>query len=331
MNIMILSAGTRNKIVQFYKEALRERDKITGEKSLIIATDCSPYAPALYDADVAEIVPPMTAEGYFGTVLDLVKKHEVRGLFSLIDPELSLVAKHADELRALSCEPLISPYEVVETAFHKARMCELFSRKGLKTPRYVLSVEEFLEKERTGEMSYPVFIKPENGSASIDIHMANTEEELRVIAGGQKVPMIQEMMTGQEYGADAYVDLISGKCVSIFLKKKIKMRAGETDKAVSVHDEEAFAQIARFVEETGFRGQLDLDLFYQNGEWVFSEVNPRYGGGYPHAQACGVNMPALYLNNLAGKENDVNIGAYDDDVYMMKYNEIMIRGKENLA
>ena len=146
MNIMILSAGTRNKIVQFYKEALRERDKITGEKSLIIATDCSPYAPALYDADVAEIVPPMTAEGYFGTVRDLVKKHEVRGLFSLIDPELSLVAKHADELRALSCEPLISPYEVVETAFHKARMCELFSRKGLKTPGYVLSVEEFLEK-----------------------------------------------------------------------------------------------------------------------------------------------------------------------------------------
>ena len=180
-------------------------------------------------------------------------------------------------------------------------------------------------------MSYPVFVKPENGSASIDIHVANTEEELRVIAGQIAAPMIQEMMRGQEYGADVYVDLISGKCISIFLKKKIKMRAGETDKAVSVHDEDAFRQIARFVEEAGFKGQLDMDLFYEDGEWVFSEVNPRYGGGYPHAQACGVNMPALYLNNLAGKENEARIGAYDDDIYMMKYNEIMIRAKEDLA
>ena len=44
INILILSAGTRDKVVQYFKEALAGKGKV-------IATDCSPYAPAIYEAD----------------------------------------------------------------------------------------------------------------------------------------------------------------------------------------------------------------------------------------------------------------------------------------
>ena len=132
-------------------------------------------------------------------------------------------------------------------------------------------------------------------------------------------------MNGQEIGADCYIDMISGELVSVFTKKKLVMRAGETDKAVSFKAEKLFNLIEKFVKESGFLGQIDIDIFEIDGEYYISEVNPRFGGGYPHAYECGCDHMQLILNNLQGKINPKNIGAYDEGIYMMKYNEIMIR------
>ena len=103
------------------------------------------------------------------------------------------------------------------------------------------------------------------------------------------------------------------------------MRAGETDKAVSFRDAQLFALIERFAAESGWAGQIDIDIFEVRGTYYISEVNPRFGGGYPHAYACGCDHMALIFNNLAGQANEKKIGAYEDGVYMMKYNEILVR------
>jgi len=79
------------------------------------------------------------------------------------------------------------------------------------------------------------------------------------------------------------------------------------------------------VKEAGYRGQIDIDIFEIGGDYYISEVNPRFGGGYPHAYECGCNHMDLIVNNLSGKTNLVNIGNYSEDIYMMKYNEVLIR------
>ena len=76
---------------------------------------------------------------------------------------------------------------------------------------------------------------------------------------------------------------------------------------------------------------IDIDIFEINGTFYISEVNPRFGGGYPHAYACGVNIPKQVMANLSGRENPVRIGEYPENICMMKYNEVAIRdfnGKE---
>ena len=176
-----------------------------------------------------------------------------------------------------------------------------------------------------GEMHYPVFIKPARGSASININKVSCREEAELLCRLNDDMMIQEFMDGTEYGADVYIDMISGKVTSIFVKEKIKMRAGETDKSVSVKDGRLFDLIKDFVETIGFCGIIDIDIFKVNGKYYISEVNPRFGGGYPHAYACGVNVPAQIIRNLEGKANEEAIGAYEENICMMKYNEIMIR------
>ena len=103
------------------------------------------------------------------------------------------------------------------------------------------------------------------------------------------------------------------------------MRAGETDKAVSFIDPKLNELIRSFVKEMGYRGQIDIDLFEVDGEYYISEVNPRFGGGYPHAYECGVNHMKLIINNLEGKINEKQETDYKENIYMMKYNEIFIK------
>ena len=86
MNILILSCGTRNKVVQYFKDAV-------GSSGKVFATDCSPYAPALYDADSFYIVPRMTEPGYIDEIITICKNERIDGVLSLIDPEVSLLAQ----------------------------------------------------------------------------------------------------------------------------------------------------------------------------------------------------------------------------------------------
>lgn len=318
MNILILSAGTRNKVVQYFK-------KTVGDTGRVIATDCSNLAPAIYDADAFYLVPRITAPGYLEMVLDICKKENIDAVFSLIDPELSLLAKERNRFLELGVTPIVSDYDLVETCFNKYKMYQLLKQMEIPTGKCYLDKKVFFDAKNSGEICYPVFVKPVTGSASININKVNSDREIELLFDSYDGLMIQEFMDGQEYGADVYIDMISGKCTSIFLKKKIRMRAGETDKSVSVKNDAVFDLIRDFTEKLGFRGMIDIDIFEIDGTFYISEVNPRFGGGYPHAFESGVNFPQFIMHNLDGKENEVSIGSYQEGTCMMKYNELVIR------
>ena len=78
INLLILSAGTRNKVVQYFKKELAGKGKV-------YATDCSSLAPALYEADEAILVPRITEPGYLEKILSICREKKITGVFSLID------------------------------------------------------------------------------------------------------------------------------------------------------------------------------------------------------------------------------------------------------
>lgn len=331
INVLILSAGTRNKVVQAFRQVLAGRGHV-------IATDASSLAPAIYDADRAYLVPRITDPHYLDRILEICRKEQITGVFSLIDPELSLLAQNRERFTAMGVTPIVSDYRLCELSLHKYAMFVHLRQQQIPTAQCWMTLDDFLQQ---GEPAFPVFVKPEDGSASLHITQVDSMEMLLALKDAEPGLMIQELMKGQEYGADVYVDLVSGKTVSVFLKKKIRMRAGETDKSISVKDPEILHRIAAFAEQMGYRGMIDLDLFHEEekaedgvihhpeGTWYLSEVNPRFGGGYPHAFAAGVNFPAYVVNNLSGKANEPDIGGYETGICMMKYNETaIVRGQD---
>lgn len=318
MNFLILSAGTRNKVVQYFCRAF-------AGQGIVAATDCSAVAPAIYDADKYYVVPKMSAPGYLDVILAICEKEKIDGILSLIDPELSFLAANKESFDKIGVTVFGSSYELCETSLNKWEMYQWLMSHGYNCAKSYIDARRFYTEVERGQLTYPVFVKPICGSASIAISKAADREATEFLFNCNDGLMIQEFLDGQEIGVDAYIDMLSGEVVSIFTKKKLKMRAGETDKAVSFKDPELFRLVERFVTEAGYRGPVDIDIFEIGGEYYISEVNPRFGGGYPHAYECGCDHMKLILNNLRGIVNEKQIGAYAEGIYMMKYNEVLVR------
>ena len=318
MNIMILSAGTRNSIVRYFRRAL-------GGSGRVIATDMSPLAPALYEADGYYIVPPVCEPGYMDRICDICRKEAVNAVLSLIDPELSLLALSRERLRALGVSVIGSSYELCEMALDKMKLFRWMKEHDVPCAESYDDMARFRRDLAAGKIAFPVFIKPIRGSASVSISKVTDTDMLEFLWRRHAGLMIQEYMNGQEIGADVYVDMISGEVVSIFTKKKLKMRAGETVSSVSFKDEKLFSLLKDLAEKAGYSGPLDIDLFEVNGGYYISDVNPRFGGGYPHAYECGVDHMKMIVENLSGRVNPVTVGQYEENIYMMKAYDVSVR------
>jgi len=80
----------------------------------------------------------------------------------------------------------------------------------------------------------------------------------------------------------------------------------------------------------GLYGPIDIDVFVdENGEVYINEINPRFGGGHPHAYGCGVNFMEMILNNINNRENEPKFFNYKENILMLKYNGLLFRDLNN--
>lgn len=317
-NILITSVGRRTQLLKYFKKELQ------GVGNLV-AVDCSNLAPALYIADKHYVVPRIDDPNYINTIKEICLKENISGIFSLIDPELSILAKHTQDFKAIGVTTVGSSYDVCELWLDKYSASKFYKRNGNRFAKTYNKFVDFENALKNGEIDFPIFIKPQRGSASLNVNKVNNMEQARVIFDSSDDMVIQEFLNGQELGIDVYIDMISNEVVSIFAKEKTSMRAGETDKAKSIKSDMLFEVIEELVIEAGLIGPIDIDAFEVDGQYYISEINPRFGGGYPLAYECGANFPRFIIKNLQGIINKSEIGNYEEDIYMMKHDSLMIK------
>ncbi|MCH5261515.1 MAG: ATP-grasp domain-containing protein [Lachnospiraceae bacterium] len=317
MNILILSCGTRNKLVRYFREKGNGFERVVG-------TDCSAYAPALYETDKHYLVPRMTAPNYLDTILNICADEKINAILPLQEDELYLIASNKELFTERGICPIVSEPDTVELCRDKFAFYNHLTKHNLPALPTYDSLTAFRNSYEAGKMEFPVFVKPSRGCGSIGIQKVEQMELLEVLCRySSESLLIQSFAEGEEYGIDLYVDLLSHKPVSIFAKKKLRMRAGETEKSVSIKDDALFSLVMQTAETLSLAGPVDMDIFCVDGKYYISEINPRFGGGYPHAYSCGVNFPKLIASNLSGQENTDAIGSYEDGICMLKYTDLM--------
>lgn len=323
-NLLFCSAGRRNTLLKDIRKSL---DGSFG----IIATDLSPVAPALFEADKAFLVPRIDAPDYFETILKICKQNEVKAITTLIDPEIELLAAHREELLSEGVLPLCPSKHTAHLCFNKYEMFRHLSNNHVRTVLTYDSLESFKEGLDKGEISFPVFMKPVSGSGSVGVgKVDNWEEAVEKFNDHRFTYIIQELMTGGDCDADVYVDCFSHKPVAIFSKRKIESRIGGASKTISFKDQKLFAFVEEVCSVLELSGPCDMDFFFKDGDYYLSEINPRFGGAYLHAYGAGVDFVKLIMKNIQGKTNQPHIGNYDEDVIMMMYDAVVIKNKSQL-
>jgi len=320
MNLLIMSPGRRVEIVEYFKKTFHEN----GGK--VFTLDMSKYAPALYAGDEYFLVEKDFShlDIYIDGVVRICEENDIKAVITLIDPELVLLSEHRKEFEERGITLILSKLNFILDTFDKYQFYKQYS-KTITLVETVGSYEDAIDALRTGKWQYPLFAKLRDGSASIGIMKIECEGDFESVKHNPKY-IYQPFIDGDEYGADLYFDMISGKLVSVFIKKKISMRAGETDKAISVKSDAIVQELKKLESLNSLRGPIDVDVFVsKNGELFINEINPRFGGGHPHAYGCGVNFMNLILNNLNGIENSPEFNNYEEGIMMLKYNGLLFR------
>ncbi|WP_418791008.1 ATP-grasp domain-containing protein [Phosphitispora sp. TUW77] len=312
VNFLFTSIGRRVELIKCFCRWAREQGY-----SKIVSADISSLAPAAYFSDENFLIPRYNDNQYISSLLEICKSEEIKGLIPLLEPEFPILAAHRELFASIGTTLILSSDKVLETCRDKYLTYQFFCAENIPSPGTYLSNEAGLL-----ECRFPLFIKPRSGMGSANTFRVNNKKELDFFLQYVPNPVIQEFIEGIEYTMDVINDL-TGKTIAVVPRERVEVRAGEVSKSRTVKDIELINLTVEVAEKLGGFGPLTIQAFKKpDGEIVFTEINPRFGGGVPLAIKAGVNYPQLLAKIVRG-EKLTRVTEFKDNLYMLRYDDAL--------
>ncbi len=321
INILILSAGRRVELVRCF-DAARNRLEVNGS---IYAMDASELAPALYFADDRIIAPLISDnDGYIKCIIDTCNKYDIHLIVPTIDTELILLSERKEEIESsTNAKVLISSKEVIRICRDKKNTQKFLEDNGFAVPRMI--TDRDIEK---GDIAWPVFIKPLDGSSSVNAFKAEDIEELdtfkRIIGEGKYI--VQDFMEGTEYTVDAFVDF-EGNPITVVPRIRIAVRSGEILKGRIAKNEAIVKDVIRLLKVLKPIGHITLQCMETENGIKYIEINPRFGGGAPMSIKAGADSCENLYRLLLGEKLSYNED-YRKDLTFLRFDACIMLNEE---
>lgn len=314
INVLILSAGRRVELVNCFKQA---RDKL-GVGGTVVAADIVTTAPALYFADCFFLLPRIKDPDYIDKLIEECKRYEIDLVIPTIDTELEILSENREKIQAGSgARVMISEPEVVRACCNKIITAKLLSECGFAVPKVI--TDEMIAR---GEYHLPLFIKPLDGSSSINAFKVRTKEELDFFCKYVEKPIIQEFISGTEYTVDCFCDF-EGNAITIVPRIRLATRSGEILKGKIDKNASIIAAIRSLSEKVKFFGHITVQGFLEaDGTFCIVEINPRFGGGAPMSINAGADSCENLYRLMNGEklrynenyENGIVFSRFDNSI-----------------
>lgn len=298
MKILFTSVGRRVELMQAFRVAAEK----LGIDLTIIGADITQSAPALQFCDKTEIICRISDENYIPMLLSICEKEKVDCLIPTIDTDLLILAENKSRFEQVGTKVLISRPEKVKLCRDKNYTADYFISLGLKSPRPFNSVEKYALEINSGRQSLPAFIKPKDGSSSINAYRVDTFEDLKLYSEKIGDYIIQPFIAGKEYTIDIFCDY-EGNPVYITPRERMAVRAGEVLKTRITQNEVMIAEMRTLIADYKPCGQITVQLIQdeQTGDNYYIEINPRFGGGAPLSIKAGADSAEAVIRMLNGE------------------------------
>jgi carbamoyl-phosphate synthase large subunit len=297
-------------------------------RTLTIAADPSPLAPAQYAAHVRAAVPRMDDPEYVPALQALCEEHGVGAVLPLTDLDIEILARALEEGRLPA---LVPSAEVARATYDKYETHLLLGRLGLPSPPTLLPHDDL------SVLEYPVMVKPRQGSGARSIHLAHDPAQARFIIDyverapggarprnqpGPEPVMVQRAMGGDELSIDCLGDR-DGRCLNAIPRTMLESRGGESIKGRVIHDEELIDLGRRVMEALSVRGPATIQVFRDPDVGLgITDVNTRFGGAFPapaYAALPGRSYPELIVRMAAGERVEPHVGQFREGMTFTRY------------
>lgn len=292
IRVLFTSVGRRIELIQAFHNAANKKHI----DIVIYGADFSPIAPALFFCDEKRTVCRIKDPQYISELLAICKKEQITLLIPTIDTDLLLLSQNKEQFEQIGTQVLISSPSAITICRDKRKTAEFFEECGLHTPKPIDRIEDF-------HYDFPCFIKPKDGSSSIDAYKVNTKEDLITFSERVSDYIIQPFIEGVEYTIDIFCDF---NAVPIFIIPRIRMavRSGEVLQTKIVLDSKMIEECKTIVRRFKPCGPITVQLIKEkvSGDNYYIEINPRYGGGAPLSIKAGADSAQVLLDLLSGQE-----------------------------
>lgn len=286
MNILITSAGRRVGLVQAFRSELMKKSS----DSKVYTAEANPeWSSACRVSDEYFTIPRVDNENYINSILELCIEKQIKIVVPTIDTELLVLSDSKELFLSNNIQLVVSDFDFISKCRDKRQTSVLFQDLKIEIPSAI-------DKKNP---SFPLFIKPYDGSLSKDIYLINSREELTDSLLNNPKLMFMEYINPKdfhEYTIDAYYDKNSDlKC--LVPRRRIEVRGGEISKGKT--ERLKFYDILKeklsFIK--GAKGCLTIQFFIgkETEEIIGIEINPRFGGGFPLSYASGANYPEYII------------------------------------
>ncbi|MBR1603140.1 MAG: ATP-grasp domain-containing protein [Synergistaceae bacterium] len=276
----------------------------------IYGLDVNNTAPALAYCDKAIITCPMRDANYIKSLINICSSENIDLVIPTIDTDLYILSQHKQDFKQINTRVLISEPDKIKLCRDKNLTAKFFADCGLNAPTTFNDYKKY-------NLTWPAFIKPKDGSSSINANKANNFNELELYA--QRLHdgyIIQNFISGTEYTVDIFCDF-DGNALSIVPRERIAVRSGEVLKTKIFMDAKIISEAELIIKHFKPCGPLTVQLIRDNltGQDYFIEINPRFGGGAPLSIKAGARSPELLLKLLAHQEINNNFKIADSAIF----------------
>lgn len=292
MKLLFTSVGRRVELIQaFQKAGCDLKCPLT-----IYGADMTTDAPALFYCDRQLQICRISDKQYIPSLLEICRQEHIDALIPTIDTDLLILSKNKQKFAEIGTKVIVSAEDKITICRDKRFTSDFFIKCGLKAPLPVNDVSAY-------NMGFPCFIKPRDGSSSINAYRANTLEELNQYATQVPDYIIQPFIEGEEYTIDIFCDF-DGKPIYITPRKRLAVRSGEVLKTEIDLDQTIIEECQALIRHFQPVGAITVQLIRQSGtnENYYIEINPRFGGGAPLSIKAGADS-ARALLRLLNNEN----------------------------
>ncbi len=292
---------------------LRSFKKPTATKIFIVGADSDSNSAALSVVDKSYVIPKFSEPNCVEKIQAICDKENIHAILPMTNKAIEFMDKNRAGFDEGDLLLYLAGHTLIETCNDKRKLAEFFTQKNFASPDLIDPKKLF--------PGFPLIAKDPCGEGGKNCFKIEDQTEFDFYS--KKLPnhIFQRFVQGREFSIDWFSNK-KGLPVVVVPRERLAARAGE----VMVSRIELIPDIIEFAKRLGtrlqLRGPANLQGFLEeSGEFLFTDINLRFGSGVLHTIHAGANIPEMMLQELVGESVEMKSNFVMDGSTMSRFHD----------